>query len=142
MAYKELPALPGKKAKIPWQVHIERFLLQIVHPPAEECTIDECRRCAVRDCPSACDQHYWKDGCPFCWSWDTYGYRTNYLKQEADKKYKFAAQVDIVPCLVCGTRGWEKINNAIVVCEACKGVGHINTLLEGKQDVPPPGSTE
>lgn len=36
------------------------------HTPYDECQVDECLLCSVRDCPHSCELHYHHDGCPAC----------------------------------------------------------------------------
>lgn len=37
------------------------------HPPAEQCEIEECLVCGLRDCPMKDPLHYHHDGCPAEW---------------------------------------------------------------------------
>jgi len=42
----------------------------VLHPSADECDIDECWICAIRDCPYHEPLHYHHDGCPSCFGDD------------------------------------------------------------------------
>jgi len=65
-----------------FKLKLKRLLKVLMHPV--NCNIDECNLCAILDCPNNTHEHYWHDGCPTCWTLDTNGYKSNYLKKDSD----------------------------------------------------------
>jgi hypothetical protein len=56
------------------KLKLRQFWLRLSHP--KNCNEYECDLCGERDCPGGAWEHYWHDGCPYCWVNDINGYRT------------------------------------------------------------------
>jgi hypothetical protein len=52
---------------------LRRLWLTLTHPHALDCPIEECAKCGERDCPHGAIEHYWHDGCPYCYYYNADG---------------------------------------------------------------------
>jgi len=47
---------------------LRQLWLKLIH--SKDCNIYECGLCGERDCPYGAYEHYWHDGCPYCYTLD------------------------------------------------------------------------
>jgi hypothetical protein len=45
---------------------LEARIILLEHPAPEDCTVEECETCSIKNCPENNPLHFHHDGCPSC----------------------------------------------------------------------------